>query len=157
MTLIIQRAGMLKNTLILLLCWPLGLLAQKATFEFYDNLDGLAGKSIQSIVTDDKGLLWLTSERVLQRFDGRYFLTVSPPDRLPGVEKGLKFATTYQDSLLFLFNSSNAYLFHPNTNQWTTFSLSEAMGEGYELFQHFLLPSGNSAFYGQRLHNKQID
>ncbi|MCB0661764.1 MAG: response regulator, partial [Saprospiraceae bacterium] len=99
--------------------------AQKATLEFFSQVDGLAGNIVSKPAQDDSGLMWVVCDGKLQRFEGDRFVThPGRPGYLPGVDELLLEITSYQDSFLLLASAHHLYLFRPASNQWEAFSIN---------------------------------
>jgi signal transduction histidine kinase len=53
-------------------------------FHAYSEADGLAGGSVNAVHIDDKGTVWIGTERGLSQFDGQRFVTWTIASGLPG-------------------------------------------------------------------------
>lgn len=70
------------------LCWlalavPARLLAQRYSFKLYGQEEGLQSLTVQALLQDTTGFIWVGTENGLYRYDGAGFARFRPADGLP--------------------------------------------------------------------------
>src|SRR5436305_1150621 len=58
--------------------------AQRYSFKFYGEDEGLQNLSVQAILQDREGFLWTGTQNGLYRYDGNRFTVFTKTDGLPG-------------------------------------------------------------------------
>lgn len=143
----------MRISLTYLLCFIIVWLshAQKVSLEFYSTADGLEQGLPSNVIQDAQGFIWIVSGGKLQRFDGTTFVTYPMPDTDDILRN---YIGSFQDSLIFVFHRSAAFLYHPVQNTWQRFSPPETDGETHELlfFEH---PISTTINITSRLKNRE--
>src|SRR3954469_6111846 len=58
--------------------------AQRYNFKFYGEEEGLRNLSVQAVLQDRAGFLWVGTQNGLYRYDGNHFYAFGKKDGLPG-------------------------------------------------------------------------
>lgn len=66
---------------------PLRIAGQQYNFRHYDIADGLNDNAIYSTIQDDDGFLWISSEKGINRFDGKHFVNYQIDDQVFNIIK----------------------------------------------------------------------
>ena len=82
-----KRCGVTSRAIVTLVCLlllPANLHGQRYSFKRYDQSSGLPNVSVQTLLQDRTGFLWIGTDNGLYRYDGRRYRTFSAADGLPG-------------------------------------------------------------------------
>src|SRR5437868_7608195 len=59
--------------------------AQRYTFKFYGEDEGLKNLAVQAVLQDRAGFLWAGTQNGLYRYDGNHFTAYTAAEGLPGI------------------------------------------------------------------------
>ena len=99
--------------------------AQDFRFNNYNINDGLSQSSVNTIVQDDNGGLWIGTQDGLNRFDGNTF-EIFNSDETEGIESPFINASIKTDDGKLWFGSRNGLtMFNPNTEKFQTYTIDK--------------------------------
>jgi ligand-binding sensor domain-containing protein/signal transduction histidine kinase/DNA-binding response OmpR family regulator len=129
--------------LLLFLFLPAGAGADMFRFVHYNVSNGLASNTVNTIIADNKGFVWIGTDNGLHRFDGSSFRTFQ---NIPGDSAALGsnyIYSLYEDSSgkLWIGTASGVYLYLPSEEQFRR--LNVRTGKGMEINSHITALSGD--------------
>ncbi len=86
-------------TLLTILPWValgIGIAGQNMRFEFVDNKNGLSNNTVQGIVQDSRGFIWISTVNGLNRYDGENFVVMQPIFERPSLAES-RVRAVYED------------------------------------------------------------
>ena len=99
--------------------------AQDFRFNNYNINDGLSQSSVNTIVQDDYGGLWIGTQDGLNRFDGKTF-EIFNPDETKGIESPfINKAVKTEDRKLWFGTRNGLTLYNPTTEKFQTFTIDK--------------------------------
>ena len=99
--------------------------AQDFRFNNYNINDGLSQSSVNTIVQDDYGGLWIGTQDGLNRFDGKTF-EIFNPDETKGIESPFINTAVKTEDLKLWFGTRNGLtLYNPTTEKFQTFTIDK--------------------------------
>ena len=99
--------------------------SQDFRFNNYTINDGLSQSSVNTIIQDDNGGLWIGTQDGLKRFDGKSF-EIFNPDETEGIESPFINTSVKTEDRKIWFGSRNGLtLFNPNTEKFQTFTIDK--------------------------------
>jgi len=98
---------------------------QDFRFNNYNINDGLSQSSVNTIVQDDYGGLWIGTQDGLNRFDGKTF-EIFNPDETKGIESPFINTAVKTEDLKLWFGTRNGLtLYNPTTEKFQTFTIDK--------------------------------
>ena len=99
--------------------------SQDFRFNNYNINDGLSQSSVNTIIQDDVGGLWIGTQDGLNRFDGKSF-EIFNPDETEGIESPYIQSSVKTDDQKIWFGSRNGLtLYNPTTEKFQTFTIDK--------------------------------
>ncbi len=115
----------MKKYFFLFFLIPLLAKAQDFRFNNYNINDGLSQSSVNTIVQDDYGGLWIGTQDGLNRFDGKTF-EIFNPDETKGIESPFINKSIKTDDRKLWFATRNGLtLYNPTTEKFQTFTIDK--------------------------------